>query len=244
MEAKMDTKALEKIGLTRNQSGVYLALLKLGSSTAQNIVKESGMHRSRVYDSLERLNQMGLVSSVVKDFKQYFQAVAPEKLLEYVDEQKEAVKQALPELKNLEGMKKEEIKASVFKGKEGLKTIHSEMLKEGKDVLVLGAKGLIFSELPYFIPNWDRERIKKKIHFKCLYDTEDIEKRQNKEKRVFYEGKILPKGFDSNGVVNIFGNKVAIVLWKEKYPTGFMIDNKDIADSFRKWFKLIYDKID
>ena len=43
----MDTKVLEKIGLTRNQSEVYLALLKLGSTTAQQIIKESGMHRSR-----------------------------------------------------------------------------------------------------------------------------------------------------------------------------------------------------
>jgi len=243
MEAKMDTKALEDIGLTRNQSELYLSLLKLGSATAQQILKESGMHRSRVYDSIEKLQELGLVSSVVKDFKQYFQAVAPEKLFGFIDEKKESLKQFLPELKKLEGMKKEEITASVYKGKEGLKTIHSEMLKEGKDVLVLGAKGLIFTELPYFIPNWDRERIKKRIHFRCLYDTEDIEKKQNIEKKELYEGKILPKGFDSNGVVNIFGNKVAIVLWKEKYPTGFMIDNRDIADAFRKWFRLIYDHL-
>ncbi|MBI2130057.1 helix-turn-helix domain-containing protein, partial [Candidatus Woesearchaeota archaeon] len=95
----MDTKVLEKIGLTRNQSEVYLALLKLGSATAQQIIKESGMHRSRVYDSLEKLQQLGLVSSVVKDYKRYFQAAKPEKLFEYVDEKKEAISQILPELK-------------------------------------------------------------------------------------------------------------------------------------------------
>ena len=237
----MDTKVLENIGLTRNQSDVYLALLKLGSATAQQIIKESGMHRSRVYDSLEKLHELGLASSVVKDFKKYFQAVKPEKLLEFVDEQKEAVKQILPDLKQLEGMKKEEINASVYKGKEGLKTIHSEMLREGKDVYVLGAKGLIFTELPYFIPNFERERIKKKMKFILLYDEQEVkESEEHIAKRQFFEGKVLPKGFDSNGVVNIFGNKVAIVLWKEKYPTGFMIDNKDIADAFRKWFELLW----
>jgi len=40
--------------------------------------------------------------------------------------------------------------------------------------------------------------------------------------------------------VNIFGDKVAIVLWKEKHPSGFMIDNTDIAKSFKKWFDLIW----
>lgn len=236
----MVTTDLEQLGLTKNQSLVYISLLKLGSTTAQNIIKESGLHRSRVYDSLERLQELGLVSFVVKDFKKYFQAAKPEKLLDYVEEKKEIVNQILPELKKLEGMKKEEINASIYKGKEGIKTIHSEMLKEGKEVYVLGAKGMIFRELPYFIPHFEKERIKKKIKFKLIYDKKEVKEfEKDVIKRKLFEGKSLPSGFESNSVVNIFGNKVAIVLWKD-YPSGFMIDNKDIADSFRKWFELIY----
>ncbi|MFC1753975.1 TrmB family transcriptional regulator [Thermoproteota archaeon] len=233
----MDTTILENIGLTKNQSTVYLSLLKLGSATAQAIMKESGLHRSRVYDSLEKLQEAGLVSSVVKDFKRYFQAVEPEKLLNYVEEKKEAVRQAIPNLKKLEGMKKEEIKASVYKGREGLKAIHSEMLKENQDMYALGAKGHIFEELKYFMPNFEKQRIKKRLKWICLWDKkEQMKKIIN---RPLFEGKALPKGFDTNGVVNVSGNKTAIVLWKEKHPSGFLIDNKDIADSFRKWFKLL-----
>ncbi len=237
----MNTDVLEKIGLTKNQSKVYIALLKLGSANAQNIIKESELHRSRVYDSLEKLQQLGLVSYVVKDFKKYFQAVEPEKLLDYIDEQRESVKAALPALKQLEGMKKEEINASIYKGKEGLKTIHSEMLKQNADIYVLGAKGLVFSELEYFMPHFEKERINKKIKWIILCDDKKTMKIM--KKRNFIKAKIFPKGFESNGVVNIFGSKTAIVLWKEKYPTGFIIDNKDIADSFRKWFNLIYQRL-
>ena len=39
--------------------------------------------------------------------------------------------------------------------------------------------------------------------------------------------------------INDFGNKVAIVLWKERFSTAFVINNKSVADSFRKWFQLI-----
>lgn len=241
----MDTSKLEQVGLTKNQSLVYLSLLRLGSTTAKEIIKESGLHSSRVYDSLEKLQELGLVSFVVKDFKKYFQAAKPEKLLEYLNEKKEVVNQILPELKKLEGMKKEEINASVYKGKEGLKTIHSEMLKEGKDVYLIGAKGIIFSQLQYFMPNFERERTKKKIKFVLIYDKKEVKKYEEQVvKRKFFEGKVLPKGFDSKTVVNIFGNKVAIVLWKEKYPTGFMIENKDVADSFRKWFRFIYKQLE
>ncbi|MFA6072626.1 MAG: helix-turn-helix domain-containing protein [Candidatus Woesearchaeota archaeon] len=234
----MDTEILEKLGLTRNQSLVYIALLKLGSATAQNIMKESGLHKSRVYFSLEKLEELGIVSSVIKDYKKYFQAVPPSKLISFWNEKREALESIIPKLEQLEGMKKEEINASIYKGKEGLKTIHTEMLKEGKDIYVLGGKGLIFSELKYFVPNFEKERIRKKMKFIHLWDTDAIMKKAKKHSLV--EGKVLPKGYDSNGVVNIFGNKVAIVLWKEKYPTGFVIDNKDIADAFRKWYDLIW----
>jgi len=233
----MDTSNLEKLGLTRNESIIYISLLKLGSTSAQNLIKESELHRSRVYDALESLQRKGLVSHVIKDFKKYFQAVDPDQLLKYLEEQKEYLKEVLPKLNQIKGMKKEEINATIYKGKEGLKAIHSEMLKEGKDVRVLGAKGLIFSELKYFMPNFERERIKKKMHWICLWDKRSVEQERMKDSLV--KGKTLPSGSDSNGVVNIFGDKVAIVLWKELYPTGFMIENKDIADAFRKWFDLI-----
>src|SRR3989344_6605441 len=195
----MDTTALEQLGLTKNQSIVYISLLKLGSTSAQNIIKESGLHRSRVYDSLEKLEDLGLASFVVKDFKKYFQAAGPEKLLEYVEEKKEIINQILPELKILEGTKKEAINAFIYKGKEGIKTIHSEMLKEGKDVYVLGAKGKIFTELPYFIPNFERERIKKKIRFNLIYDKKEFKEFEKETvKRNLFEGRTLPKGFESN----------------------------------------------
>ena len=238
----MDTKILENLGLTKNQSLVYLSLLKLGSSSAQNIIKESGLHRSRVYDTLESLQQKGLVSSVIKNFKRHFQSVPPEKLLNFLEEKKQALREELPKLKQLEGMKKEEIKASIYKGKEGLKTIYSEMLKEGKDIKVLGAKAIIVDELEYVIPHFDKERISKGMKWINLWDTKEAKNKAEKFRKKI-EGKVLPKGYDGKSVVNIFGNKVSIVLWEEKHPTAFMIENKEIADSFRKWFDLIYEKI-
>ena len=233
----MNTTSLEKIGLTHNESIIYISLLKLGLTTANHIVKESDLHRSRVYDGLESLQRKGLASSVIKDYKKYFQAVKPEKLLDYLDEQKASIKAYIPSLKDIEGLKREEITASIFKGKEGLKTIYSEMLKEGKDVYIIGAKGLIFSELEYFIPNFERERLKKKMKWICLWDTKEAEKKRKKDKLV--EGHSLPKGFQSNGVVKIFGNKVVIVSWNNKYPEAFMINNEEIAKAFRKWFGLL-----
>jgi sugar-specific transcriptional regulator TrmB len=240
----MDQKVLENAGLTGNESIVYLALLKRGSSPAGSLVKETGLHRSRIYESLESLAQKGLVGSFVKEFTRHFQAAKPEILLAFLDEKKRQidddkreVEKILPELKRMESMKKEEIDGVVLKGKEGLKTIHNEMLKQEGDIMVLGAKGLIFSEISHFIEAFERDRINRGQKWLSIYDSRENFSRVSVP---LSEKRLLPEGFRSDGVVNIFGDKVAIVLWREKYPTGFMITNWRIAEAFRIWFRFIW----
>src|SRR3989338_1530951 len=234
----MDTTILEKVGLTRNEITVYLTLLKCGSIPTQKIIKESGLHRSRIYESLGRLEQMGLVSSVVKDFRRYFHGAKPEMLLNFVEEKKESLRQLLPDLQSLQGTENEELDGSAYKGKEGIKTILAMVLKEKKDLYVLGAKGLIFSELKYFMPNFERERIKAKIKFIRIYDSKEHQKMALKAELV--ESKSFPPGLASEAVIWIFGSKVVILHWKNKIHSAFVIDKKEVADAFRKWFLLIY----
>jgi len=47
----------------------------------------------------------------------------------------------------------------------------------------------------------------------------------------------------SNAVASIYGNKVAIFSWQGNSPDAFVIDNKEVADSFRKWFEFMYLKL-
>ena len=77
----MDAIKLQKIGLTAGESKVYMALLKIGSSTTGPIVDEAKVSRSKVYHIIERLMSKGLVTSIVKTKTKYFQAADPHKLL-------------------------------------------------------------------------------------------------------------------------------------------------------------------
>ena len=54
------------------------------------------------------------------------------------------------------------------------------------------------------------------------------------------ENRFFPKGYSTPTVVNIYGDNVVTVLWKEDYPLCFRVRNKDIADSYRQWFKLLW----
>ena len=81
MEKLADTRILEHVGLTRNESRVYIELLRAGSSLARDIARLMNMHRTSVYSCLERLQKKGLVSVTNLDKKTYFEAVDPNKLL-------------------------------------------------------------------------------------------------------------------------------------------------------------------
>ena len=71
----MDTKILEEVGLTPNESKVYLSLIELGSSSATQIIQKTGLHRAVVYDLLERLIEKGLVGHAIKGRKKFFDRI-------------------------------------------------------------------------------------------------------------------------------------------------------------------------
>ncbi|MBU0636248.1 hypothetical protein KKE06_04445, partial [Candidatus Micrarchaeota archaeon] len=54
------------------------------------------------------------------------------------------------------------------------------------------------------------------------------------------ETKFLPPNISNPAVINIYGDRVVNVLWKENYPICFVMVNKDIAAAYKKYFELLW----
>ncbi len=100
---------LQEIGLTQSEIKVYLALLKLGSSTKKSIVKEAKITPSKLYEIVDKLINKGLVSYVKKNKVLHFSAAPPEQVLDYLDTKVQKIKKQektfskmIPFLKSLE----------------------------------------------------------------------------------------------------------------------------------------------
>jgi predicted transcriptional regulator len=241
----MNTKLLEEIGLTKSEITVYTTLLRTGSIKVGQLMKEIELHRSRVYEAINRLTDKGLVSYVIKNNVKFFEASDPEKLLTYIEEQKEkldekekSIKQIIPDLRKQISPLMPHAEAHVFAGKEGFKTVRKDVLKQGKDLYLIGAVGKEGKFLKYFFPNFNKLRIKNKIKWNVLYDYETKGKPITKLKLM--ETRFLPKEYSSPAVINIYADRVVNVLWKGDNPICFMVINKDIADAYRKWFDLLW----
>ena len=91
-------KTLEYLGFSPNEVKVYLALNDHGSIKAGKVAKLAKIERSSCYNSLKSLAERGLVSYVLIGRVKWFQATGPKRLLDYVKEQEENVKEILPAL--------------------------------------------------------------------------------------------------------------------------------------------------
>lgn len=240
----MKQETLEKIGLSKNEAKVYLALLKLGSASVTDIAKSSGVHRVNTYDALERLMEHGLVSAVVKVNKKYFEAADPDRILDILKEKEKVIEEAkkiLPELKLDYKMAAKRQDVHHFKGKEGLKTFFEDILrtlKKGEEVAAFGSAGKGAVILPHYLDMWEKKRVEAGIIFRLMFsDTEQGKIRGTQlSKLKLTEVRYLPKGLVGPADFYVYGNKVGINLWSEDMPLSILVENKEIADSFRNFF--------
>tara|TARA_B110000438_G_scaffold25758_1_gene24227 strand:+ start:2078 stop:2872 length:795 start_codon:yes stop_codon:yes gene_type:complete len=75
---------LQQFGLSSNVAKAYLALIKNNPATGYELSAQSGIPRSAIYNVLNRLESIGIVSSLGESPKKYI-PLAPSSLLEHFD---------------------------------------------------------------------------------------------------------------------------------------------------------------
>jgi len=241
----VDTRYLEEIGLSKAEVKVYLTLFKMGSVTAGKISKETNFRKSTVYDSLHRLAEKGLVSHSITNSTKYFHASEPERLIDFVEDRRQELnesvmklKEFIPSLKALAGYAKPQAEAHVFQGIEGFKTMRKDVIKQGRELLMLGAISREDKVMPVFWHQWNQERIKRKIKARILHQrklSDDVT-----EQKEFMDIRFLPPEINNPVVINIYGDRVVSLIWKEKYPLCFMLINTEIAEAYRNYFEMLW----
>lgn len=233
----MSQLQLEQVGLSPNEAKCYLILLKLGSASANEISRKSGVHRVSVYDALRGLREKGLISQITKTNKMLFEAGNPEKIKDMIEE-KEAelqdAKKIVPSLLIDFQMATEKQEVHSFKSLAGIKTVLQEMLNSKTEILDFGAEYKIKEFLPYDYPKWDKERVKRKIPMRIVANL--------KIKPVsipLTKIKYLPSEFNSSVSTYIFDNKVALIMWVEN-PLALLIEHKSVYESYKNYFEYLW----
>jgi sugar-specific transcriptional regulator TrmB len=211
--------------------------LKIGSASANEISRKSGVHRVSVYDALRGLAEKGLVSQITKANKMLFEAGTPKKIVDIIqakEEQLAEAKQIIPELLLDFQMAKEKQEIHSFKGLAGIKTILKEMLNSKTEILDFGAEYKIKEYLPYDYPHWDKERVQKKIKMRIVANI-----KIKPVKIPLTKLKYVPSELNSSVSTYLFDGKVALIMWVEN-PLGILIEHKTVYESYQNYFKYLW----
>jgi HTH-type transcriptional regulator, sugar sensing transcriptional regulator len=232
---------LEEFGITKTEEKVYLVLSQHGSSTASDIIKKTQLHRTTVYDVLDRLIEKGVVSFVVQNKIKYYSSINPSKFLDIALEQQkqaeakqELAKKIISEINSLKKESESKSTAQVFVGVKGQKTIMNDIIEEGKDFVEFGAEGKFEEGLSSYTKQWAEKRIAKNIKAKIIF-KEGLSGPKWKMNQIRY----VSKEYQSPASTIVYGNKVAIFIHEEPI-TIILIESKKLSESYRNYFNLLW----
>jgi len=170
MEIEHIFKVLESTGLTRNEIIIYLALIKLGKSSALELSKETKIHRPNVYDLLEKLLKKGIIDQSNENGKKFFYPISPSDLLDYLKQKEQELEEIIPEIEKIESLPEESERVSLSKGKNSIKNILTHTIDLKEPIYFFGIKLKNIEKIKGYYEPLNRLRIQRKIPLKIIFE--------------------------------------------------------------------------
>lgn len=235
---------LKNVGLTENESEVYLAGLKCGSATVQRIAENTTLKRPNVYKIIESLISKNLASIEFIGLKKVYKMENPLNLETLLKEKQSKLLEILPELDKIYKNTPTTAEIRISYGLNSLKKVYNSILetyKPGDFYYVISNLDKWKSIDSEFLTEFINKRIKKNIKVKFLCQDGEVA-RYNKqyEKNFNQEVKILPQNFKYETDTILTPEKMIVVSLIEPI-TIFEIENSYLINSNKTNFELIWE---
>ncbi len=179
----MHEKLLTDLGLTQNEARVYMALLRTGKAQSGKIVQEATISGGKVYETLYKLINKGLVEVVVENGVKQFHASDPKSILLYMDEQKrrlmeqtKKLQKIVPELQRMKDFHKPLENVYLVKGFRGIKPLVYKIMQESTgEARIMGVRSSKNRKFNIFWQHWHTERMHLKKNARMLFADRDTE---------------------------------------------------------------------
>lgn len=230
-------KLLTELGLTPTETRVYLASLKLGPTSVQEIAKRAKLSRTATYDVIAGLQDRGLMSTFDRGKKKFFTAEEPERAVAYfktrvadLTERIDTFSRSLQEMKMLAGGERPAVR--FFEGREALYALFSDLVSlHPSELLELANVDVVYEGLDQNVLLDARKALDdSRVKIKMLHRGELRNPRKNAE-----YCRLLPEFGEFSGEIWIYENRVAFVEFVGKMVT-VIIESKTFADMARVLF--------
>lgn len=233
-------ETLESVGLQRNEITVYLDLIKTGgNSSAHDIANRTKIHRSNVYDILNKLTKKGIVTQSVENNVKKFYPVSPQNLLNYFKQKEYDLKKIIPEIEKAQNRPQEQRRVIMLEGIKAFRMKLNDLLEKNKPLYVYGIPKDVSEVIGGFIEDFHERRIKMKIPMKHIYNKDAQKRIKFLNKLEYTEARYFPSDYNSSISTLICGDTVLLIFWETPVFT-IAIENLPIAEAYRNYFDILW----
>lgn len=223
---------------------MYTALLEIGQTSAGEIIKKTGLHRSVVYETLDKLIARKLVFKLEKQKIAFYQATDPSRLLQNIKSQEEIAMELIPKLTNFIDTKLPEI--TIYEGLESYRAFWLAFyarVEPGSTDYIAGSIGSYWQELLGIrtIEKILQIQVERKIKWKALMFSKDpIEMEWFQRSPELYECRLINKNGPAEGNYNIT-SEGTVLLHSATEPMIIEIKNPTLFRVFQNIFDTMWD---
>ena len=234
-----EEEVLKELGFSERETKVYLAMLELGETTVGPIASKTRIQHSKVYQTLEKLIDRGLVSFVIKSKTKYFFAQKPKLIMNMLKEKERELSEIIPKLEKRREFAKQQQIATVYEGYKAIKSMFNLIL----DSLTNKSYYYVFAFKSEYIESETAKNFLRQIHMKLAekgVDDRLIGHLSIKEELANNYGDIKNVKFRFTNMklpigLMIIDDKVINWVWGER-PTAIEIKSKQVAGQYKKFF--------
>ena len=238
----MQEKLLTEAGLTVNEAKVYLSLLKLGKATSGKIVKEAHIAGGKIYETIYKLINKGLVEVVIENNVNAGLSTM-EGFLLYMEERKDKLTQQaerlagiIPDLQKIKNLTEPPENVYLVKGFRGIKPLVDAAILHAKgEFLIMGVRSSKEAQFNIFWQHWHQERVRQHKKARLIFTDRDTAYWK------FFQNVKLTKTRSisslSPSAIMTVDNQAFIFSYDQKEFTCIHIVSDSIARSFASFFE-------
>lgn len=249
----MAKEFLRKVGLSREATQIYLALIEHGRQTVTDISRNSRVERTKVYRTLPELEETGLVSWVEGVSRTELTAASfdtvqvllskKEQEVEDLKRMRAGVASVLRELES----SAPRTSVKVYRGSEAIKQMLWNETKSKTELLSILRHGIQIDTREKFFDRWVRVCNERGLIARSIVGP-DFSKKQEQwhhhrsvERLRHWRGRVVePETFQIEHDMIIYDDTVGYYYWGQDEVFGVEINNSLVSSSQRQFFELLW----
>lgn len=238
-------KILKNLSLGDREIEIYLYLVGNKQLTAYEIAKGTSIHKSTVYDNLDKLVQKGFVSSLILKGRKVYSVNELSKTMSLIKEKETLLLSLIPAIASIKD--RQEIFVELLEGEGGQREFNFmlfDLAKKGElaELYVLGGGSPTAIGTSIYIERLIKEGKKKgflkKIKYKGIWNERFKQKKIIDMYNLIGKNKFIGR-LPSKVTTVISGDYLAFIFTMQK-PFVVRIKNKLLAEEHKYYFNLIW----